>query len=935
MRTRKKCIKKHKKRVTRFKIYKGGRSSGSSSSKTSDRLSLREPVRVSSAALAKSASSHAYSHGLSLISPGKKYESKIVDVSKLPGHGRDRALSYHANIHSQGDSVPESIDKGLDEKVRDVFDLNPPLDSPTKRKRKALERRIRENIPPAPPVELSPRGRGLLTSYTPELDIVEDATRIPVLGNGASRTASGYRMKPFVYKHSRPLPLSFLTKQQASVKSKAQAIMLMNIEMFPSTYAYLSPTIYDILKRLNKKELFGKILIKGKLRDALIPCITITRINAMESRLFMPLYDTVQFMNAIYQLDAYNLMIGPNPYDPVAADISDIEVTTPDVNSPSPTNLQVVGYNKHPMFRTQPMSEEEEIKLADLSDTHPKINGEDYAFVIAHGSIANELSPRMKILANKYLRIIEIGKAGQILGIKYQSLMLEINKILRDHTFHAMFDNNKEGADIRSIVFNILCPYFTIDNIELCTASNTFNLVNITHERAFSGHVADSMIKQNHKITYKSIKNRVTLGVFVPVDYNTDKSTQLLAKKELYKLFPGTSFLSENTSMKLIETLLPIAIQQNRRINIIISSCAVNYTQGDNVYDNHYTMTNRKPGNKNPAIEILTLSKKYLSKINKIMDEYILTFYTDGVMTFNRSIVNGKSVFTGYKDYNRDDNYSMLFTITGHIITFYKTKFEAFITSGYTSSNVVDEMFSFSIINERRITNTLVESGRNLQDYWFGRFNTYINEMIKVKIFTMNEFKDICSQRIIMIKTSLDIILENLRGFRIRYVTGPGVDAQTQATCDMLDEAIKYANIMYTYFSRLESLLDYIVDGLSLDANNPNSFLDYKKYVDMKKEYDETAVKEMYEELVEDLDYDRYEGESVGFGERFYKTRLVNPLPPHAKFRKTHRYQYKHKVLPNYDEVRKRRKTMKKKLYDDLRVGKYARKAKQSSGVSI
>ena len=933
MRTRKKGIKKHKKRVTHFKIYKGGRSSGSSS-KTSDRLSLREPVRVSSAtssaALAKPVSSHA----LSLISPGKKFESKIVDVGKLPGHGRDSALSYHANIHSQGDSVPESIEKGLDDKVRDVFDLNPPLDSPTKRKRKVLARRIRENIPHPPPVELSPRGRGLLTSYTPELDIVEDATRIPILSNdGVRRTAPGYQMKPFVYRHSRPLPLSFLTKQQASLKSKAQLGLLMNIERFPSTYAYLSPTIYDILKRINKTELFGKILVKGKLRDALIPCITITRINAMESRLFMPLYDTVQFMNAIYQLDTYNLMIGPNPYDPVAADISDIEVTTPDVNSPSPTNLQVVGYSKHPMFRTQPMSEEEEIKLAELSDTHPKINGEDYAFVIAHGSIANELSPRMKILANKYLRIIEIGKAGQILSIKYQSLMLEINKILRDRTFHAMFDNNKEGADIRSTVFNILCPYFTVDNIELCSASNTFNLVNITHDREFSGHVVDSMIKQNHKITYKSIRNRVTLGVFVPVDYNTDKSTQQLAKKELFKLYPGTSFFSENTRMKLIETLLPIAIQQNRRINIIISSCAVNYTQGDNVYDNYYTLANRKPGDKNPAIQVLTLSKKYLSKINKIMDEYILTFYRDGVMSFNPSIVNGKSVLTGYTDYNH--KLTILFDIAQHVIGFYKTKFEAFLMSGDTSSNVVDEMFSFSIINERRITNMLVESGRNLQDYWFDRFHTYVNEMIKVKIFTMNEFKDICSPRIIMIKTSLDIILENLRDLRIRYVTGPGVDAQTQGTCDMLDEAIKYANILYTYFSRLESLLEYIVDGLSLDANNPNSFLDYKKYVDMKKEYDETAAKEMYEELVEDLDYDRYEGETVNYGERFYKTRLVNPLPPHAKFRKTHRFQYKHKVLPNYDEVRKGRKTMKKKLYDDLRVGSHARKAKRSSGVSI
>ena len=228
-----------------------------------------------------------------------------------------------------------------------------------------------------------------------------------------------------------------------------------------------------------------------------------------------------------------------------------------------------------------------------------------------------------------------------------------------------------------------------------------------------------------------------------------------------------------------------------------------------------------------------------------------------------------------------------------------------------------------------------VNKVNKLQNYWFDRFHTYIDEMIKVKIFTMNEFKDICSQRIIMIKTSLDIILENLRDFRIRYGSGPQVDASTQKTCDMLDEAIRYANIMFDYFARLESLLGYIVEGLSDDASNPNSFLDYKKYVDLKKEYDETAAKEFYEEMVEDLDYDRYEGETVGFGERLYKTRLANPLPPHSQFRKTERYQYKHKVLPNYDEVRKKRKTMKKKLYDDLRVGKHARKAKRSSGVSI
>jgi len=939
MRTRKIFIKKRKKHVTFFKIYKGGRSSGSH--KSSDRGPVLESLRTSSATSPKAASPKAASPKAGVASSPRKvsplspkFEQRVVPVGRLKDRGRSRALSYHANIHSQGDSVTESIEEGLANKVRDVFDLTPPPGTPTKRSRKILERRIRASTPPPPPVELSPRGRGLLTSYTPTLDIVEDGTRIPIWGRPLA-TAKGYQMKPFVYTHSRPLPLSFMTKKQGSLKSRYDYDMMSNIGTFPNTYKFLSPIIYDILKRINKRDLFGKVLVLGKLRDELAECMNITSIEAMESRLFMSREDATAFMEYIHGGHRYKQFIGPTPQNPVDAEIADIDVNTPDVNPPSPTSLQVVGYSNHPMFRTQPMSREEEMKLVELSNRHAEINGEDYAFIIAHGSIVNELSPRMKVLANKYLRIIEVGKAGQIVGIKYQSLMVEINKILRNPKYHAIFDNNTEGADLRSTLFSILCPYFSVDNIELCRASNTFNLTNITHDREFSGHVIDSMIKQNHKITYKSIRNRVTMGLFLPVDYNTDKSTPQLAKKELFKLYPGTSFFSKTTRMKLIETLLPIAIQQNRRINIIISSCAVNYTQGDNVYDNYYTLDNYKPGDKNPAIQILTFSKKYLSKINKIMDEYIIELYTDGVMNFSHSIINGKDVFTGYRDYNKDDKYTILFTIAEHIISFYTTKFDPFLLSGDTSSNIVDELFSFSITNERRITNMLVESGRNLRDYMYDKSHTYVNEMIKVKIFTMNEFKDICSPRIVMIKTSLDIILENLRGLRIRYGPGPQVDAHTQKTCSMLDEAIKYANILYTYFSRLESLLDYIVDGFSLDARNPNSFLDYKKYVDMKKEYDETAAKEMYEELVEDLDYDRYEGETVNYGERFYKTRLENPLPPHAKFRKTHRYQYKHKVLPNYDEVRKRRKTMKKKLYDDLRVGKYARKAKRSSGVSI
>lgn len=419
------------------------------------------------------------------------------------------------------------------------------------------------------------------------------------------------------------------------------------------------------------------------------------------------------------------------------------------------------------------------------------------------------------------------------------------------------------------------------------------------------------------------------MGVLLPVDYNLDKSTPQLAKKELFKLYPGTTFLSSNTSMRLIETLLPIAIQQNRRINIVIMSCVVNIIQGDDVYDN---IGNRKPGDINPAIETLTLSKRYLSRINKLMDEYVLEFYNDGVVTFTHNIFNGKDIFTGYRNYISDGKFNELFVIAQHLIDFNINKYLPFRANGYTSSDKIDEMFSFSGFNANGMSNRLIENSNPLRNDWY---YPYANEMIKVKIFTMTEFKNVCSTRISMIKSSLDIIMDNIRALRAMYGPGPFADAKTISVCDMLDEAIRCGTTMYNYFHRLAALADYIDDGLSSDPSDPNSFMGYKKYVNIRKEYYETRANEIYEELVEDLDYDRYEGENVGFGERVYKARLVNPLPPTSRFRKTTRHLYKHKVLPNYDEIRERRKTMKKQLYDKLRVGKYARKAKRSSGVSV
>jgi len=174
MRTRKKGIKKHKKYRTCLKIYKGGRSSSSnkSSDKGSDRL--QGVLRVSSAGPAKAALSPA-----KVVVSSPKFSTKVVPVDKLKSRGRSSSLPYSSNIHSEDDSLPDEIIEGLKSKVREKFDLMPPPSEKVERNRKRLERRIRSSTPPPPPVELSPSGHGLVTSYTPDLDIVDSGVRIP------------------------------------------------------------------------------------------------------------------------------------------------------------------------------------------------------------------------------------------------------------------------------------------------------------------------------------------------------------------------------------------------------------------------------------------------------------------------------------------------------------------------------------------------------------------------------------------------------------------------------------------------------------------------------------------------------------------------------------------------------------------------------------
>jgi hypothetical protein len=948
MKTRKiRNIKSKKGRNSRtyLKIHKGGQSSDSnkssvgvqqksaSASSPSKGASGRaaSPSRSASRSSPKAASSRASSPPKAASASSSRGQVKVSPRGPSRAVLRMWKRTLSDKYHSDGESGPLVIDRDIANRTKKgsnyfLEEYLKKRQSEDKKKIKRFRRKLQENIPQAPPIIVSPQGRNLVTTYTPTFDIVEHNSRMTVRGNPGA-TAPTLHMPLFHYPYDRPLPLSFLPKKSIKLTPEENKIK-MNISMFPLTYDYLADVIYDMLLRINRLSSYANVLVKGRLRDELMPNIRMTSIEVMQSRLFMSREDTERFMELVYLYTGQYNAVGPDPYNPMATDIHDIDVESPLANAPDPNSYMVKGYNTHPMFRVGQTTRDEENALASLSEKHPKIKGEDTALVFAHGAVVNELTPKMKFLANKYLRIIEFGKMGQALAMTYRSFMVKLNYIMQSPFYNVMFDNTDEGETTRDMAFKILCPYIVNDNISSCDTNDTLNLVDITHDRFLEGDVEDMKIPENKKISYKSLKNKTTMGIFLPVNYKLDTSTPYLAKKELFKLYPGTTFFSKNTKMNLIESLLPIAIRRNRRINLFIVSCMVNYIEGDDLHNSVLG----KPGISNPAIRTLVTGKKFLSKFLRMANEYYMVFYSEYIYAFTYTKAKGRYIFAGYTDYVKDNKNDPVFDMGEKIINFYNTKFTEFKRHSYNSPHMVSTTFSFAGINDVSMSNLLIENRPMIVNEWYYPF---LNELIKVKIFLMNDFKNLCSVKIGMILTSLNIVNKNVGELRFLYGPGPFSDPKTKRTVGMLDNAIKYSKEMLDYFTMLNIQNIYITEGFLHEAHtDPESFANHQKYVEMKKEYDETSVKKIYEEITENLDYDRYEGENVEFNGRVYKTELMNPLPP-DRFRKTARYLYKSKVLPNYDEARRRRKTMKQKLYDEEGIGKRAQQAKSSSAISV
>lgn len=796
--------------------------------------------------------------------------------------------------------------------------------------------------PPTPPkIALTSTGR-LKTTYTPKLDVIE-LSGFTLNKKSGSGTLPRFILLPFSYNLPEIIPLSFLPKrgEMETILGEKSFEMLNLINTYNEEYFNISPRLYAILKEINKTHEYGVLIIWGKLRDELFENIAVSSIDAIQSRTLFDEETTRLFMDKVKQIVlSKDTFLGPSPsnqYLRYPDDMRNFTIPAPK-HSLQPTSLQIVGYNTHPMFNRH-LTRNDELQLLELSEENKQTKPaprRETIFISAHGGIGNELSSEMKILANKYLRVIELGKMHELVSPKYHKIYLIINNILLDPNNAVMFNNTTAGEKKRKEIFDIVCKYININKIEGCLVKNTLSLTDLTHDRVFGGHFNDNETVEDHDINVLTTVTLYSTGIFIPVDYKKDKSKQALYKKPIFELYPGTAHFTKSTSINMIETLLPIAIRENKIMNILIYSCAPKVTIDDKAFISTHPHF-QKPGTKNPAIKLLMEGKKFLYNLTRMFSSFIDIFFHDSVAELRTETVGKKTIFMQTYDYfpvGRPVEYAGLDLLKKHLNEFYIISFDRFLKE--IENFNFRSVFSFAGLGSIYESYDLIETDNPVGN------TPYANELIKVKIYLMEEFYSILSPSLAYFTNVSNTILRIISYLSTLYTGNTVADQVKQFT--IRNDILEATNIN-DFFNQMTGTMIGVTNGLygddTRDPPSPPLFLYYPKYIEVKKEYDESNVRNIYDQLNEGLDYDRYKldipdasGLVRGYGESGFRGVFLNPLPP-GQMRRNARDLYKYRILPNINNVKNRRKTTKIKLYDEMRVGKQARLASKSSHISI
>jgi hypothetical protein len=308
-------------------------------------------------------------------------------------------------------------------------------------------------------------------------------------------------------------------------------------------------------------------------------------------------------------------VVSPEKYDIYDSYSSTNDEYRESSETPAEANsFQVVGYDKHPFYNPRTLHDMTHKKLPILKK---KVN----VTIDAHGSVDRILGDNEKRLANHYLRVIELGHYDGMVQVYKAEYYKILNEALRNPSYDELFEDTRTGAELRVKLYKKLCPFIDDSRKPNCKhfsynnrGDNYFRLVRLTHDRLFSGDREDIDIRENHPITPRTLLNFEHQGMFIPLPYNRTKTGMPYYTKEMFELFPGTTFFSKSTQISLVDTILPLAIERNERLNIFITSCNVS----DILMASPHSMTS-----KSGISKFITTGKNFLFLISNLSQNII------------------------------------------------------------------------------------------------------------------------------------------------------------------------------------------------------------------------------------------------------------------------------------------------------------------------
>jgi len=720
--------------------------------------------------------------------------------------------------------------------------------------------------PPPPPLELADKIRSYNLSsksspsaseYNPPKSVITQVTYLSDPSDPNSITPEFYTMPDptmpsnmITIPHytllpqpepSEPMPLTVKKGSIDILLPRSEHFILEDLKYYHVAYWNLSPNLYIIMSKLNILPLFGNALVWGDLHDGLIDCIGVSSEKAIESRLLYT--NKIHIKLFIGACKNFYGNLGASASNPTRAAPPGLDIMTPKtiLQNADPQSFQVIGYNKHPFFNPPPITHH---MYVEGMKKRPGLKNE-YVFIECHGGLGRELSQEKKILANKYIRLIEFGSTYESVSVPYK-LFKKVNDLMREPNYNTLFHNNAEGANYRKKTFSDLCKYYAISDMFACETKNTFKLVDITHDRELEGHFPDSETVDNHKITFQTMSTLNTMAMLVPVDYNKDKSQKFLYKKEMFKLYPGSNFFTNSTKFNLIDTILPIAIKENKIFNILLFSCAVRY-QDESPSAPTIPGMNIQPMTKpgiTPHMDLLHKGKKYISSFSRLLVD-ISGFIHENkigrhILINNLYESNGSSILNKASVMQPQDIYTFVMFLY-NLKSLYDRKSSYFIDY---PENIMSSLFSFNEYPQTVFPYYLIDADKNID------INTEeTRNLIMVKIYLIKELYDKCYKQFLKVWRVIHIVFTEFNDIR------PLLTERTHIYA--YDTNFPLLTEIHDYLQGVNNILKFCNKGLQKKPG-PESFYSYPKFVEVAEEYKKKRVSQLYDKLFPEMDFDRY-----------------------------------------------------------------------------